>query len=387
MSGRLADGAFAAVTPEILFYSDLPFGYHMADAEERMSRFAARGYRVHYVEQLGIRNPRPRHVLRVLRTLSSRPQRSTVPFEVSSPKLLPPRRAPLVGRLNRAWLSRQLLELVEDPTGTVFWLRYPTPELVPLVEGQPWRVVVYEAIDDHEQSPGMNDRLRRLFREAEQRILARAGVVFVSSEAMEERLAKLHPNVIRAPAAAVDLDAFSSPFLDAPNRRVAVYAGSIDFRFDAKIVAAAAERLPDWRFEIAGPIEGPAKGRLGQLPNVRLAGRLPAADIPTLLAGASVCLMPYRQDAFTDTVFPVKLVEYLAAGKPIVSTPIAAVREFSDVVAVGADPDLFAEAIVAAAASDSEAERQTRIDRARPFSWERRMDQLQHAVEAAARRA
>jgi len=209
----------------------------------------------------------------------------------------------------------------------------------------------------------------------------------VSSAAMEARLAELHPNVIRAPAAAVDLDAFTSPFLDDPNRRVAVYAGSIDFRFDSEIVAATAEHLPDWRFVIAGPIEGRAKGRLGELANVRLAGRLPAADIPALLADASVCLMPYRQDVFNDTVFPVKLVEYMAAGKPIVSTPIAAVREFSDVVEVGADPDSFAQAIVAAAQGDSDAERERRIERARPFSWDGRMDQLQHAVEAAARSA
>ena len=375
------------MAPEILFYSDFPFGYHNPDAEERMSRFVARGYRVHYVEQLGIRNPRPRHVLRLLRTLSSHSEGAAVPFDVASPKLLPPRRAPLVGRLNRAWLTRQLLGLVDDPAQTVFWLRYPTPELVPLVEHQPWRVVVYEATDDHEQSPGMNDRLRRLFREAEQRILARAGVVFVSSVAMQERLARLHANVIRAPAAAVDLDAFASPFIDDPNRRVAVYAGSIDFRFDSEIVAATAERLPDWRFVIAGPIEGPARGRLGEIPNVLLAGRLPAADIPAFLADASVCLMPYRQDAFNDTIFPVKLVEYIAAGKPVVSTPIAAVREFDDVVEVGADPASFAQAIVAAAQGDSDAERAWRIERARPFSWERRMDQLQHAVEGAARSA
>jgi len=74
----------------------------MADAEERMSRFTARGYRVHYVEQLGIRNPRPRHLVRIVRALSSPPQDATVPFEVFSPKLLAPRRAPLVGRINRA---------------------------------------------------------------------------------------------------------------------------------------------------------------------------------------------------------------------------------------------------------------------------------------------
>ncbi len=277
---------------EILFYSDLPFGFHMADAEVRMARFTDRGYRVHFVEQLGIRNPRLRHALRIVRMLSSRPpatNRSAAPFDVISPKLLPPRRALLVGRLNRAWLSRQLLGLIEDPAETVFWLRYPTPELVPLVVGEPWRVVVYEAIDDHEHSPGMNDRLRRIYREAERQILARAGVVFVSSEPMRERMARVHPNVIRAPAAAVDVAAFAPPSSEASDhRRVAAYAGSIDFRFDSELVASAAERLPDWRFVIAGPIDRRAKGRLGELPNVQLAGRLPAEEIPSLLAEAGV---------------------------------------------------------------------------------------------------
>lgn len=374
------------MTREILFYSDLPFGYHMADAEERMSQFVARGYRVHYVEQLGIRNPRPRHLLRVARALGSRPPAASAPFEVVSPRLLPPRRAPLVSGLNRAWLTRQLRPLVEDPAGTVLWLRFPTPELIPLVEGEPWRLVVYEEIDDHEHSPGMNDRLRRIFREARERVLARAGVVFVSSEAMRERLAQLHPNVVRAPAAAVDLAAFAPPASGAATRaRVAVYTGSIDFRFDAELVAAVAERLPDWRFVLAGPADRRVSELLERLANVELAGRLPAAEMPALVARAAVCLMPYRHDAFTDTVFPVKLVEYLAAGKPIVSTPIAAVREFEDVVSVAEGPEAFARALVAAAQADSDALRRRRIERAEPFSWERRMDQLQDAIEAAAR--
>jgi glycosyltransferase involved in cell wall biosynthesis len=233
----------------------------------------------------------------------------------------------------------------------------------------------------------MNARLRRICREAERQILPRTGVVFVSSEPMREKMARVHPNVIRAPAAAVDVDAFAPPSSPAPDdRRVAAYAGSIDFRFDSEIVATAAERLTDWRFVIAGPVDRAAKGRLDELPNVQLAGRLLAEEIPPLLARAGVCLMPYRQHAFNDAVFPVKLVEYLAAGKPIVSTPIHAVREFGDLVTVAGDPDSFARAIVAAAQNDSDAARHKRIERARSFSWDSRMDQLQNAVEAAARK-
>lgn len=87
---------------EILFYSDFPFGFHNTEAEEKMARFASRGWRVVYVEQLGIRNPRPRHLLRALRARRSPRVAQAVPFQVVSLKLLPPRRAPLVDGVNRS---------------------------------------------------------------------------------------------------------------------------------------------------------------------------------------------------------------------------------------------------------------------------------------------
>ena len=71
---------------DLLFYSDFPFGFHNTEAEEKMSRFAARGWNVSYVEQLGIRNPRPKHALRALKR-SNGPAREA-PFEVVSPCLL-----------------------------------------------------------------------------------------------------------------------------------------------------------------------------------------------------------------------------------------------------------------------------------------------------------
>jgi len=149
------------VKGDILFYSDFPFGFHNTEAEEKMARFAARGWRVVYVQQLGIRNPRPRHLLRVLPRGEG--DEGEPPFEVVSPKLLPPRRAPVVRRANRRWLARQLLEHVRDPEDTVFWVRFPTPELVPLALAKPWRAVVYEVVDDHAAGPGMTDRLRKAF--------------------------------------------------------------------------------------------------------------------------------------------------------------------------------------------------------------------------------
>jgi len=370
------------VKGELLFYSDFPFGFHNTEAEEKMARFAARGWRVVYVEQLGIRNPRPRHVLRALRRTGT--PRPAAPFEVVSPKLLPPRRAPGVDALNRRWLARQLLRHVGDPARTVLWVRFPTPELVSLVEGRPWRAVAYEAVDDHAAGPGMTERLVGVLRAAEERVLARADVAFAWSEPIRERLAARHPNVILATAAA-ELDPLTEAAATPGEERTAVYAGALGFRFDERLAAEVARLLPDWTLVLAGPADDEATRALAGLPNVRLTGRFEHAGLPALLARAAVTLIPYRRNAFTDTLVPVKLVEYLAAGRPVVSTPIRAAEAFGDVVAFAAGAEAFAEAIRAAARDDSPDARGRRVERARPYSWDRRIDEMEAAIEAAAR--
>jgi glycosyltransferase involved in cell wall biosynthesis len=368
----------------ILFYSDYPFGYHNPEAELRMAGFARRGYRVEYVQQLGIRNPRPRHLLRYVGSRRASPlgQDERPPFRVLSPRLLPPRRGPGVGALNRAWLARQLLSAVESPSETLFWIRYPTPELVPLVERVPWRLVIYELADNHGQPPDLNPWLRRTFAAAERRILARAGLVFAWSEPIRERLASLHPNVVLAPPA-VDVERFAG--VPAYEGRVACYVGSFDQRIDGELMLRVAQLLPDWTFVLAGRMANPVGRRLLAAPNVRVLGQLPMREIPRVLGEASVCLMPYRQGEDTRALFPIKLVEYLAAGKPVVSTPLPAMRDFGDVAEVAGEPEAFAQGIVDAARFDSPERRALRIERAAAFSWERRIDEMEAAIVAASR--
>jgi UDP-galactopyranose mutase len=375
---------------EIMFYSDFPFGYHNREAEERMARFAALGYTVHYVEKLGIRNPRPAHVGSLARRLTgarSSARDAAPPFEVVSPTLIPPRGVPLIDGLNRRWLARQLLPRLEAQGEAILWLRFPTPEIVPLAQGPSFRLVVYEAVDDHRHTPGMTPRLRRVFERAEQAVLAEAGLVFASSQPVASRLARLHPNVVRASAAAVEPAPFAAAGEGPPVPRRAVYAGSLDFRLDTALLAAAARLLPDWTFAIAGPTTPEAEAELERVANVRLLGARPAAEVPALIGEAAVCLMPYRVSDFGDSLFPVKLVEYLASGRPVVSTPIHAARELAPVVALAGDPESFAEAVRRAAADDSPAARAARIAVADEYSWDRRIDQMQRAVEEALERA
>jgi glycosyltransferase involved in cell wall biosynthesis len=373
------------VKGEILFYSDFPFGFHNTEAEEKMARFAARGWRVVYVEQLGIRNPRPRHVLRALKARrSSAGGGKTAPFEVVSPKLLPPRRVPGVDAVNRGWLDRQLVGHVQDPHEAVLWIRFPTPELVQVVRSHPWRAVVYEVVDDHAVGPGMTSRLRLAFNDAEAEIIASSDLVFAWSEPIRERLAGRHPNV-RLATAAVDVDALEAVAGVEGAERTAVFTGELGFRFDEQLAAAVAERLPDWTFLLAGPASPEAEAALAGRANAILSGRFRHEELPGLLGLGRVCVVPYKVNPFNDNLVPVKLVEYLAAGRPVVSTPMKGAEGFADAVAFAAGADAFAEAVRAAERDDSPEARRGRVDYVRPYTWERRIDEMESAIEAVVR--
>jgi len=371
--------------PEIVFWSDFPLGFHNREAEEKMARFAARGYTVHYVEKLGIRNPRLRHLPWMLRALTRRGGGDTAraPFRVIAPKVAFPRRAPLVPALNRRLLERQVVSHLADPSQAVFWVRYPSPELPPLIDRVGPRLVVYEAVDHHERGPGITPRLQPLLRATEEAIVARAGLVFTWSEPLRARFAASHPRVVLA-GPATELERFT-PIAAAPGEpQVAVWTGAIDFRFDADLLAAVARCLPGWRFLIAGPVlDREARGRLAAVRNVELLGVVDPAEVPALVARASVCVMPYRESEFTDMLFPIKLVEYLAAGRPVVSTPIRIAREMSDVVGTATGPQEFAEAIEYEAARDSGALRRARSARTARYTWDARIDEMERALQEA----
>jgi len=384
--GRTATVPRTVTARSLLFCSDFPLGYHNREAERTLAGFAARGYESTYVEKLGIRSPGPAHVVELARRLrrGAEPPGPDRPFGTCSPRLMPPRHVPPLDAVNRRWLARQLDARVAAPERTILWIRYATPELVPYAERPDWPLVVFEAVDDHLRSPGLPAALRPRLEAAERRMLRRAGLVFAWSEAIAERLRAHHGRVVVAGAGA-DLDAFAKARAShAPEPRVAGYAGSLDGRFDAALMAETARALPDWRFRLAGPADEPAARLLAPLPNVELLGRVPPESVPGLLAGASVCLMPYRLDAFNDTLFPLKLVESLASGRPTVSTPIRPAREFGDVLRLATGGREFAAAIEASVPDAPGAEAR-RIARAAPYGWEARLDAMAAAVEEALR--
>ncbi|MGI8622256.1 MAG: oligosaccharide flippase family protein [Solirubrobacteraceae bacterium] len=167
------------------------------------------------------------------------------------------------------------------------------------------------------------------------------------------------------------------------------YVGSVDERaFDAPLLAAVARQRPDWSFVLVGPSVASVTRSLHQLPNVHLLGRLDYDELPAVVRGFDVCLIPYRLGGLIDYVHPKKFYEYLAAGKPVVTTPIAALRDLDAPHRCAATADEFVSAIQAALAETATPARTThRRSFALAQSWDARGADLTKLLERVEGRA
>ncbi|HWC65401.1 MAG TPA: glycosyltransferase, partial [Thermoanaerobaculia bacterium] len=211
--------------------------------------------------------------------------------------------------------------------------------------------LVYDAIDHLGVFPQPLRRLRR----NEDGALARAEKVFAVSRGLREEIAARRPDAIYLPNG-VDAGAFDGARGMPPGpseRPAAIYVGALARWFDFALLASVARANPGWDFRLYGEALDGAWERSGatELGNVRFLGARANTEVPRLLAEANVAIIPFRVSPETAFVSPIKLYEYFAAGKPVVSSPMPEAEAFPCVrIARGAEEW---SAALAAALADS----------------------------------
>lgn len=168
--------------------------------------------------------------------------------------------------------------------------------------------------------------------------------------------------------------------LRAGYRGVAGYFGwMVSHRLDVELLAALATARPDWAFVFVGPATADVRDPLRGAPNVRFVDTVPHRELPALVAGWDACLLPHRVNANTAGNDPLKLYEYLAAGKPVIATPVAGVERFPGLVTVARSAEEFAQAL--RALPDADATRAAaRRAAAQPHSWSARADLVERLL-------
>ena len=230
-----------------------------------------------------------------------------------------------------------------------------TPMMSDLVMAFDAAPVVYDVMDDlanFDFAPaGMRDR--------EAALLGRADIVFAGGRTLYENRRGVGAKVHCHPSG-VEVERFTADTAPHPvpamlRGPVFAYAGVIDERLDYTLIAALADAFPHGHVLLAGPVVKVDARLLPQRPNVHFTGRLPYDALPSLLAGTDVALMPFAINRATASISPTKTLEYFAARRPVVSTPIAdVVSAYGDIVYVAAGAGAFAGAVRAALHAPSE---------------------------------
>jgi protoporphyrinogen oxidase/glycosyltransferase involved in cell wall biosynthesis len=200
-----------------------------------------------------------------------------------------------------------------------------TPMAVPLLDSLQPRVVVYDCMD--ELSAFRNAPAQLLDRE--QALFAKADVVFTGGPSLHAAKRDRHPNVHCFPSS-VDVKHFArardGEIEQADQKRIARprlgYFGVIDERMDLPLLDAVAEASPQWQFIMVGPQVKIDPQLLPRRANIHYFGQRAYEELPDFIAGWDVCLQPFALNESTQFISPTKTLEYMAAGKPIVSTAV-----------------------------------------------------------------
>jgi glycosyltransferase involved in cell wall biosynthesis len=369
---------------------DNPF---WTNKQHMATRMAERGCRVLYVESVGLRRPSAggRDLGRILRRLRKglgglrevRPN-----LWVYSPLVIPAHGSRLVRALNRMILVGSLRRFIRRLRfkRPIFWIY--NPFAVELMDAFERGLLVYHCVDDLTASPGLPAQALAV---AEQKLVRSADLVFTTNPQLQRTRSQWNPDHTYYLPNVVDYEHFSTARAEGaipedlariPFPRIGFVGALSDYKVNFELIAKVAELRTGWHWVLIGQIgEGQPSTTVDMLnrPNIHLLGPRSYAQLPDYLRGIDVAVMPMRQNPYTESMFPMKFFEYLAAGKPVVSVPLPALEEFKEAAVIAASAEEFVAGIEKALQGGSEL-----VDKgaafARTHTWERRLDRMEALI-------
>jgi glycosyltransferase involved in cell wall biosynthesis len=238
----------------------------------------------------------------------------------------------------------------------VVW--FYTPMALPLLDTVTPSLVVYDCMD--ELSAFKNAPAQLLQRESD--LLKTADIVFTGGPSLYQAKRQRHLNA-HCFSSSVDIAHFSKA-LDRSHAHPSQaslaqprlgYYGVIDERFDTELLGAIADAHPEWEIVMVGPVVKIDPASLPKNPNIHYMGQATYDELPAYLAAWQVCLMPFALNESTKFISPTKVLEYMAAELPIVSTNITDVTQpYGHIVSIAHTPQEFVAACEAALAMTAE---------------------------------
>lgn len=260
-----------------------------------------------------------------------------------------------------------------------FW----TPLAIKLRERFGW-LLVYDCMDDH---AGFSTNHSAMTAQ-EDRLLRECDLALATSKVLQETAESKAKRTLLLPNA-VDFERFSVasngdrpddlPVSDGP---VIGYVGAISDWFDFDLLKPAVEAHPEWTFVCIGSTWGADRHeQLERRPNVHFLGEKPYEEIPGYLGAFDCCVIPFKDTRLTRATNPVKLYEYLAAGKPVVAKRLPELEAFGDSIYLADDDTQFLEKLELALEGESDEKAAERVELVRRETWEARFTALRAELD------
>lgn len=383
---------------DILLVSSDDYEAGLKTSKHQLTARLARDNRVLFIESVGLRRPRATgkdtgRIARKLRRFLAGPRPIEDGLWIFTPLAVPLHDRPWARRFN-GWFMARCIRKVARKLGfrrPVLWMFLPSAAGVVGRCGE--ALVVYYNVDDFAQFTGSDVAVITAL---DDDLTRRADVVFASAEALADRKRALNPHSYYSPHG-VDVAHFSRALEDLPppddiadlGRPTIGYWGWIADYFDLEAVEALADAHPEWRVLLIGEATIDVS-RLRARANVRLLGTRPYETLPAYAAHCDVLLIARRMTDLTRSMNPLKLREYLATGRPVVSSPLPEVvaareRKYGDAVRIAATPDEFVAAVESLVAAPPDPGRVAAL--VADESWSARLAEVAGLVlEAEARR-
>ena len=295
------------------------------------------------------------------------------------------------GRRFNEWITRTHVRRVAASLGLkqpVLWLN--PHSAVHMVGRMSEKLVIYDITDDWEkvQQPAVQ---RAIIQAQDAELGAQADAVIVCSGSLQESKAAKFRRAVHLIPNGVDAshyDAVTNANLPIPapaqrwQKPVLGYTGTIHAeRVDLGLVVSLAQRFSHGSVVLIGPnlLNKSQQQMLAVVDNIHLPGTVPYQEIPAWMRAFDVCIVPHLVTAFTESLNPIKLWEYLAAGKPIVSTPVAGFRGYPRLVRLAGSAAGFVEAVGGALLEGTALSDERRAE-ARRHAWSSRVDQIEEII-------
>ena len=299
---------------------------------------------------------------------------------------------PIVSKINARILIRQIRWAMKrlDVSKPILWLYSPAQRDLIGKFGE--KLVCYFNYDEHADFEH-NAHIKDLIRKSDDQFSSRVDVVWATSQAQAERRKALNPNTFFVPNG-VDFELFNRALtanLPLPADIASIrgpiigFAGWLGYHIDVALLVRIAKAYPDCALVLVGPEEltkGSDRNELLSLPNVHFLGRKERTELPNYLQAFDVALMPWALRGHILSAYPLKLHEYLAAGRSSVATALPELRPYCNVIRIAESHDDFIQQIREALQDNSPAAIEARVAVARENTWDQRVATIYRVLES-----